>query len=90
MRAVDTTGVVPLQAIRDETAEGEAEAEVSLDDVEGVLGREEQVGAFGRKRRRRGVATEGKMGEGEWDPLSLAERKVGRYFVVESGHGGTS
>ncbi|KAG9246467.1 DUF726 domain protein [Calycina marina] len=85
IQAVDTDGIEPLQAIRDETADGERERTIGLDDLKEALGREDVVGRMRRPRRRRGKGRK----EKEWDVLETAgevvENGIGRYFVVRSG-----
>ncbi|KAH7015248.1 hypothetical protein EDB80DRAFT_707458 [Ilyonectria destructans] len=82
VQRVDTSGVEPLRAIRDETPEAQAENTVGLADLEDVLGREARVGHYQRpKRVRDKVESEAE----KWDALGTASRKAGRYFVVQSG-----
>jgi hypothetical protein len=86
IQAVNTTGIEPLQSIRDETEEGMQELTIGLDDLKDALAEETIVGRNRRPRRRRVEEVEGmKQNEHEkWDVLGLAERKIGRYFVVDS------
>ncbi|KAH6891104.1 hypothetical protein B0T10DRAFT_302462 [Thelonectria olida] len=82
VQRVDTTGVEPLRAIRDETPEAREENAVGLADLEGTLAREVLVGHYQRPKRVRGkVESEAE----NWDALSTASRTAGRYFVVQSG-----
>ncbi len=82
IQRVDTTGVEPLQAIRDETKEGREEATVSLKDLKDILAKETLVGHYKRPRRVKAwVEAEAE----QWDALSTASRKAGKYFVVEAG-----
>lgn len=86
IQSVDTTGVTPLRSLRDETAEGEREAELGLDEIREVLEGEEVRGKWHRRiRRRRNARVEGQGADAGWDVLGQAERKTGRYFVVEGG-----
>lgn len=92
IQCVDTTGVEPLRSIRDETKEGEREAEVGMEKLSEALGMEEMrgEGRFGRIRRRKGgkgvdEGNEEAEKEEAWDVLGAAGRKTGRYFVVEGG-----
>ena len=82
---VDTTGVKPLQSIRDETDDGIAENEITLESMKGEL--EKEVVNARSKRIRNGKdwakRTEGDE-EDHVDPLKLAPRKVGRFVVVET------
>jgi Glu-tRNAGln amidotransferase C subunit len=93
VQAADTTGVEPLRALRDETeaARKEAEKEV-LDACEKARAKEEIVGKYYKRIRRRTEGLEIKDEErdviGEWKPLEHAEKRVGKYFVVERGQKG--
>lgn len=82
IQEVDTKGVDPLRSLRDETTEGESEAELGLDALKEALEKEEVRGKF-HKRIRRRLEIEEK--EEKWDVLGNATKKVGRYFVVEGG-----
>lgn len=82
IQEVDTASVEPLSSLRDETAEGESEAELGLDALKEALAHEEVRGKF-HKRIRRRASTEGQ--HEQWDVLGSATKKVGRYFVVEGG-----
>ena len=83
IQKVDTTGVEPLRAIRDETAEAIAEQTIKLEDLQGYLDTEEVVGRNGRIKRRPKGDPESKKAEESWDPFSMTEGKnVGRYFFV--------
>jgi hypothetical protein len=92
IQSVDTTGIEPLQAIRDETSEGIREITIGLDALKDALSQERVVGRHRRPRRRRREELVGGEGRNEkernpeedWDVLGMAERKVGRYFVVDS------
>lgn len=103
MRAIqdiDTRGVTPLRAIRDETAAGLREQTIGLEALREALEGEDVVGHARRPRRRRlsPAIKEGEgVGEGQkeqsvlneeenWDVLGGAsETAGGRYFVVRSG-----
>lgn len=82
VQSVDTEGVEPLAALRDETKETRRSNTIGLASMKDVLAQEEVVGRTKRPRRRRDAVVENKTPE--WDPLKLASRTVGRYFVVES------
>jgi Asp-tRNA(Asn)/Glu-tRNA(Gln) amidotransferase C subunit len=82
IQEVDTTGIEPLRSLRDETAEGEREAELGLDALKEALEKEDVRGKFHKRIRRRAEMDE--KGE-QWDVLGTATKKVGRYFVVEGG-----
>ena len=99
IQQVNTDGIPPLSAIRDETAAGQREATIGLADaqVAAALGEEEVHGRCRRPRRRGGQGGQGERKEGEggggiegvedWDVLGGAGERVGRYFVVRSGKG---
>ncbi|TKA30628.1 hypothetical protein B0A50_02348 [Salinomyces thailandicus] len=83
IQQVDTTGVEPLQSLRDETASGENASELGMAALSVALGKEDVRGKFHKRiRRRRDVE---QTDEAAWDPLSTASKKVGRFFVVEGG-----
>ena len=89
IQSVDTTGVKPMSAIREETEEAKAEMTIGLDTLKGELGYEEIRGRMKRPRRvddgfgliegisRRDVGV-------KWKPLDGAPRTYGKYFVVET------
>jgi len=84
IQRADTMGVQPLQSLRDETAQGEQEAELGLDALKDALAAEDVRGTFHpRIRRRRDTAKTTK--EDEWNVLGTAGKKTGRYCVVEGG-----
>ncbi|RYO82213.1 hypothetical protein DL766_006836 [Monosporascus sp. MC13-8B] len=66
IREIDTRGVAPLRAIRDETAAGAREQAVALDALRDALAAEDVVGHARRpRRRRRGVGGVGGGSQGE-------------------------
>ncbi|SMQ46636.1 unnamed protein product [Zymoseptoria tritici ST99CH_3D7] len=81
IQSVDTTNVEPLRSLRDETEEGEKEAELGLEALKGALAKEEVRGKFHKRIRRKREVQDAE----KWDVLGHAERKTGRYFVVEGG-----
>jgi len=83
IQSVDTTGVQPLQSIRDETEEAAKENEVTLESLQVDLDKEEVIGRSRRIRRRKDSATERQEGA-SFDPLAQASKKIGRYIVVET------
>lgn len=89
IQQVDTQGIKPLYAIRDETRAGLAEASIGLGTgaIREALAGEEAAGRCQRPRRRRSNEEKG-AGEAGWDVLGQAQEKVGRYFVVRSGKTG--
>ncbi|OAA79534.1 DUF726 domain protein [Akanthomyces lecanii RCEF 1005] len=81
VQRVDTTGLEPLQAIRDETEGGRRESAIGLDDLQEALAKETRVGHYKRPRRvKEKIESEAE----NWDALSTASKKAGKYFVVES------
>ena len=84
IQRVDTTGVEPLQGIRDETKEAEEENAVTLESLKEHLEKEEVVGYSRRIRRKKSLEPLSEEAN-EWDPLALASKKIGRYIVVETG-----
>ncbi len=81
VQRVDTTGLEPLQAIRDETEGGRRESAIGLDDLKEALAKETRVGHYKRPRRvKEKIESEAE----NWDALSTASKKAGKYFVVES------
>nr|OQO17978.1 hypothetical protein B0A51_15900 [Rachicladosporium sp. CCFEE 5018] len=89
IQSVDTTGVEPLQGLRDETKQGEKESELGLEALKEALGKEKVVGRYHRRirRLRDGGKGEGREGVEEemGDVMGMAGKKVGRFFVVEGG-----
>ena len=86
IQKVDTTGVEPLQSLRDETAAGEQEAELGLEAMKEAFALEEVRGKHHKRIRRRNAGRVEK--EDEWDVLGTAEKKVSRFFVVDGGKDG--
>lgn len=85
VQSVDTRGVKPLSAIRDETANGVRERALGLAQLRDVLENEALVGHYKRPRRLRDAPPPVQPDAQEWDALSTASRRAGKYFVVESG-----
>lgn len=85
IRSVDTTGIAPLQSLRDETSTGIKDQEIGLEDFRDAFGKEEVKGKYYKRiRRRQEDAEEGESAQ-NWDVLGQARKKVGRYFVVDGG-----
>ncbi|KAM0258265.1 hypothetical protein ACHAQJ_003907 [Trichoderma viride] len=82
VQRVDTRGVEPLRAIRDETEAAIKENTIGLDDLKDVLAKEALVGHYQRPRK---VKEHIQSDAEDWDALATASRKAGKYFVVESG-----
>lgn len=84
IQSIDTTGIKPLQSIRDESKEAEKESEITLGSLKEEFGREEVVGRSRRIKRRKDIPLDISKSE-DFDPLAQASKKVGRYIVVETG-----
>jgi hypothetical protein len=87
MQKVDTTGIEPLRAIRDETAEAEQEQEITLDTLKDALDQEKVVGRFYKRIRRQAETTKPERRPPSWEPLEHAQRTSGKFFVVDSQKG---
>ncbi len=83
IQEVDTTGVKPLRAIRDETALVEEEQTITMETLKEALSKENVVGHHYKRIQRDTTPADAKDVE-DWDVLGSAERKIGKYFVVES------
>jgi Asp-tRNA(Asn)/Glu-tRNA(Gln) amidotransferase C subunit len=83
IQEVDTTGVKPLRAIRDETAAAEEEQTITYANMKRALDKEKSIGRYHRRIERDTTPVDAKDVE-DWDVLGSAERKSGQYFVVES------
>ncbi|KAL5113887.1 hypothetical protein ACEQ8H_008237 [Pleosporales sp. CAS-2024a] len=83
IQEIDTTGVEPLRAIRDESAAAQAEQTITLATLKDALGKEQTIGTHYKRIQRDTTPVDAKDAE-DWDVLGSAERKVGKYFVVES------
>jgi Asp-tRNA(Asn)/Glu-tRNA(Gln) amidotransferase C subunit len=84
IQSVDTAGVEPLSAIRDESPEAVKNTTITMEKLKGELDNERVIG---RNRRivKKSVDKDGQSKEAEdWDTLGMASKRVGRYFVVES------
>lgn len=88
IRKVDTNGVEPLQSLRDETAAGIKEQEVGLEDLQHAFSQEESKGKYYKRIRRKQEMPKDTEGTAAWDVLDSAEKRVGRFFVVEGGKAG--
>ena len=85
IQEVDTDGVEPLQSIRDETEDAERENEITVATLQDEFDKEEIVGKRGRIRRRRDVPDAARDEQAnDWDPLSQAPKKLGRFIVVDT------
>jgi Asp-tRNA(Asn)/Glu-tRNA(Gln) amidotransferase C subunit len=83
IQEVDTTGIEPLRVIRDETTAAEEEHTIGLEALKDALANEKVIGTHYKRIQRDTKPVDAKDAE-DWDVLGSAERKVGKYFVVES------
>lgn len=86
IQKVDTTGIEPLRAIRDETREAIEEETITLRDIQSFLDKEEKYGRNGRLRRRKDIDDHGDENAHTWDPFGMSadrSKKHGNYFVVK-------
>jgi len=83
IQEVDTSGVEPLRAIRDESQAAEQEQTITVETLAGALEKEKIVGKHYKRIQRDTTPIDASDVEG-WDVLGSAERKAGKYFVVES------
>lgn len=83
---MDTTGIEPLRAIRDESREAIEKETITLEDLKPYLDKEEKVGRNGKVRRRKDVDDHGGESAHTWDPFGMSatrSKKQGQYFVVK-------
>lgn len=85
IQSVDTSGVRPLQSIRDETVEAERENEITVESLGDAFAKEETVPGKTRRIRRWRDLPIDTEGVEAWDALAQAPKKIGRYFVVDTG-----
>lgn len=83
IQQVDTSGVKPLRAIRDETAAAEREQTITLETLKDALAKETVIGKHYKRIQRDTTPIDASDVE-NWDVLGSAERKQGKYFLVES------
>jgi Asp-tRNA(Asn)/Glu-tRNA(Gln) amidotransferase C subunit len=81
---VDTTGIEPLQAIRDESSEAKIESIITLDKIRNALASETQASHYARPKRVRGAEKGKVLPSEDWNPLSTASRTAGKFFIVEN------
>lgn len=84
IQRVNTEGVTPLLALRDETLAAEEANEISLNTMKETLEKEEVFGKHHKRIRRQETMPEESKEAEDWDVLGYAQRKAGKYFVVES------
>jgi Asp-tRNA(Asn)/Glu-tRNA(Gln) amidotransferase C subunit len=83
IQEVDTTGVEPLRAIRDETTAAEEEQTITVATLKDAFEKEKIIGTHHKRIQRETTPVDAKDAE-DWDVLGSAERKAGKYFTVES------
>ncbi|KAF1999095.1 hypothetical protein P154DRAFT_233777 [Amniculicola lignicola CBS 123094] len=83
IQQVDTTGVKPLRAIRDETTAAENEQTITMETLKDAFAQEKVIGKHYRRIQRKPDPVDAKYVE-SWDVLGSAERRKGNYFVVDS------
>lgn len=85
MQQVDTAGVEPLRAIRDETPDAVTETTIGLDQLRDALAMERVSGRSKRIQRVHGEKNTRPDGD-TWDnnALGSATKTKGKYFVVET------
>lgn len=83
IQEVDTTGVEPLRAIRDETKAAEQEQTITVATLADAFAKEKVIGQHYKRIQRDTTQVDAKDVE-DWDVLGSAQRKAGKYFVVES------
>ncbi|KAF7184251.1 hypothetical protein CNMCM7691_004937 [Aspergillus felis] len=87
IQSVDTTGVEPLQAIRDETPEAIQENTIGLEQLKEAMAKERVVGRNRRIHRVESARNDRPDGDA-WDgnALGYASKTKGKFFVVETGN----
>jgi Asp-tRNA(Asn)/Glu-tRNA(Gln) amidotransferase C subunit len=86
LQQVDTEGVEPLRAIRDESDEAEKAAELTVDKLKHAFDGEHVVGHHYRRIRRRKQPAASQVDidtPSHWQPLEHAQTPQGKYFVVD-------
>lgn len=84
IQQVDTTGVAPLRALRDETEASGQEQTIHLRTLEDALSKEQFIGKHYKRVKRKAKNLGGKEPSENWDPLPRAQQKAGSYFIVEN------
>lgn len=84
VQKIDTTGVEPLVAIRDETTEAIREQTISLETLKPYLDKEKKVGGNGTIRRQKPADM---IRDSGWNPFGMGDgkdtRKKGKFFYVK-------
>lgn len=83
---VDTTGISPLRAIRDESREAIKESTISLETLKEALAKEQVVGRRKKIQRQSTTVDTGHAESDQWDgnALGSAAKTAGKFFVVQS------
>jgi Asp-tRNA(Asn)/Glu-tRNA(Gln) amidotransferase C subunit len=85
IQRVDTTGIKPLQSIRDESVQALNECSIGLDSLKEVMAKERVTGR--RRRIQRIQSTKSDLPDAmAWDgnALGSASNTMGKFFVVKS------
>ncbi|CEL00644.1 Putative DUF726 domain protein [Aspergillus calidoustus] len=87
IQKVDTTGVEPLQSIRDESPEAVRENTIGLEKLREAMAKERVVGRNKKIQRVEGERNERPDGDA-WDgnALGYAGKTKGRFFVVDTAN----
>lgn len=84
IQKINTTGVEPLVAIRDETTESIEEQTITLETLQPYLDKEQKVGANGTIRRQKPAEM---IRDSGWNPFEMGKgketRRKGKYFFVK-------
>lgn len=91
VQEIETNGVEPLVAIRDETAEAIKEQTISLETLQPYLNNERKVGTNGTVRRPKPTEM---IRDSGWNPFDMGEgketRKKGKFFFVKKRKSGST
>lgn len=84
VQKIDTSGVEPLVAIRDETAEAIGEQTITLETLQPYLDKEKKIGGNGTIRRQKPTDM---IRDSGWHPFEMGDgkdtRKKGKFFFVK-------
>lgn len=84
VQAVDTTGVEPLAALRDQTPAARRAATIGLDAVRHALGCETPTGRYARPRRAGDPFPDKTRQAEDWDIMATAPETACRHFVINT------
>jgi len=85
IQKVDTTGVEPLRSLRDESQQAQKENEINMGTLKTAFEQEESLGKYHKRIRRKHELSVDTKGAEDWDVMGHAQKKAGKYFVVDSG-----